>query len=137
MHSVNCAKRKSTTEIARLATVSPRYIRMLLKDNNVEMRARGSWKRKYKLNEDYFKMRSNNMACILGFFIADGTIAANTQMISFSQKESYILENIKVELNSNHINTKNNSGVYLLNLDSKVMKGDLIELHGVIPNKSK
>lgn len=127
---------ESTTEIARLASVSPRYIRMLLKDNNVEMRPRGSWKRKYTLNEDYFKTWSNNMAYILGFFIADGTIATNTQMISFSQKESYILESIRAELNSNHIITKNNSGVYLLNLNSKVMRRDLIELHGVTPNKS-
>ena len=76
------------------------------------------------------------MAYILGFFIADGTVATDTQMISFSQKERYILENIRTELNSNHIITKNNSGVYLLNLNSKVMKRDLIELHGVTPNKS-
>jgi len=33
---------ESTTEITTLANVSPRYIRMLLKDNNVQMRPRGS-----------------------------------------------------------------------------------------------
>lgn len=60
---------KNTTEIAKLANVSSRYISMLLKENNVELRARGSWKRKYQLNEDYFKTWSNNMAYILGFFV--------------------------------------------------------------------
>ncbi len=38
------------------------------------------------------------MAYILGFFIADGMVSSNHQMISFSQKEKYILENIRSEL---------------------------------------
>ncbi len=67
-------KGESTSNIAKLANVSPRYVRMVLTDNNVEKRARGSWKRKYNLNEDYFKRCSNTMAYILGFFIADGVI---------------------------------------------------------------
>ena len=128
---------ESTTEIARLASVSPRYIRMLLKDNNVEMRPRGSWKRKYTLNEDYFKTWSNNMAYILGFFIADGTIARDLQFVSLSQKEEYILDDIKRELGSNHPIYKNKkTGVYILNLNSQIIKKDLIEIHGVKPNKS-
>ena len=36
---------KSTSEIAMLANVSARYIRMVLSDNNVPRRAIGSWKR--------------------------------------------------------------------------------------------
>lgn len=127
---------KSTTSIAKLANVSPRYIRMLLKENNVEMRPRGSWRRIYTVNEDYFKTWSNNMAYILGFFIADGMVSSNHQMISFSQKEKYILENIRSELDSNHKITKNNSDVYLLNINSKEMKKDLKEIHGIGPNKT-
>ena len=57
---------KSTSEIAMLANVSARYIRMVLSDNNVPRRYR-SWKRKYDITEDYFKTWSNNMAYILGF----------------------------------------------------------------------
>ncbi|MED3842043.1 helix-turn-helix domain containing protein [Geobacillus stearothermophilus] len=38
----------STTEIAKLSNVSPRYIRMILSDHNIEKRPFGSWKRKYK-----------------------------------------------------------------------------------------
>ncbi|MGM0835367.1 MAG: helix-turn-helix domain-containing protein [Bacillota bacterium] len=39
---------QSTTEIAEKSNVSSRYIRQLLNDNRVEMRPRGSWKRKYQ-----------------------------------------------------------------------------------------
>ncbi|WP_242227271.1 helix-turn-helix domain-containing protein [Bacillus cereus group sp. BfR-BA-01315] len=108
---------ESTSNIAKLANVSARYVRMFLTDNNVEKRARGSWKRKYNLNEDYFKRWSNNMAYILGFFIADGVITKDNQTVSISQKESAILEDIKIKLNSNQ-------------------KNDLINLHGIMPCKS-
>lgn len=127
----------STTEIADLANVSTRYIRLLLNKHNVQMRPIGSWKRKYTLNEHYFKTWSNNMAYILGFFIADGTVASKGQFISIAQKEKYILENIKKEMGSNHpIYQNKNTGVYILNLNSKILKNDLIEIHGVKPNKS-
>lgn len=78
-----------------LANVSARYIRMVLSDSNVPRRAIGSWKRKYDITEDYFKTWSNNMAYILGFIAADGVIQKENQCVSVSQKESYILEDIK------------------------------------------
>ncbi len=77
---------KSTSEIATLANVSARYIRMVLTDNNVPRRAIGSWKRKYAIAEDYFKTWSNNMAYILGFIAADGVIPKENQCVSISQK---------------------------------------------------
>lgn len=76
----------STSDIANLANVTSRYVRMVLTDNNVEMRARGSWKRKYDINEDFFKTWSNNMAYILGFFIADGVIAKNCHYVQTLNK---------------------------------------------------
>ncbi len=128
---------KSTTELGKLANVSPRYIRMLLNDNDVERRAHGSWKRKYTVNEDYFKTWSNNMAYILGFFAADGMVARDAQLISFSQKEKYILEDIKKEMGSNHpIIKSEKSGIYILNLGSKILKNVLMKLHGILPNKA-
>lgn len=78
---------KSTIEIADIADVSDRYIKMVLKNANVIMRKHGNWKRKYLVNEDYFKTWSNNMAYVLGFFYADGFIASRTHTISFSQKK--------------------------------------------------
>ncbi|HDR7801298.1 TPA: hypothetical protein QCY03_005175 [Bacillus tropicus] len=92
------AEGKSTSEIATLANVSARYIRMVLTDTNVPRRAIGSWKRKYDITENYFKTWSNNMAYILGFIAADGVIQKENQCVSVSQKESYILEDIKKEL---------------------------------------
>ncbi|MGG2065604.1 LAGLIDADG family homing endonuclease [Bacillus sp. S14(2024)] len=127
----------STSDIANLANVSSRYVRMVLTDSNIEKSARGSWKRKYDLNEDYFKTWSNNMAYILGFFVADGVIAKNSHTVSISQKEKGILEDMKKEINSNHPLYKNqNTGVYILNLNSKIMKNDLINLHSITPCKS-
>lgn len=77
------------------------------------------------------------MAYILGFFIADGFIANDMQSIGFSQKEKYILEQIRDELGSNHpLHQNEQTGVYTLYLNSKVMKQDLMEIHGITPNKS-
>ncbi|WP_368504369.1 hypothetical protein AB3N04_01390 [Alkalihalophilus sp. As8PL] len=64
----------STSEISQQANVSARYISKVLNEMNVERRPHGSWKRKYTLNEDYFKHWSNSMAYIIGFFLADGTV---------------------------------------------------------------
>ncbi|MEK0221319.1 LAGLIDADG family homing endonuclease [Bacillus proteolyticus] len=108
------AEGKSTSEIAMLANVSARYIRMVLKDKNVPRRAIGSWKRKYDLKEDYFKTWSNNMAYILGFIAADGVIQKENQCVSISQKESAILEDIKKELHTNQPLYQNKkTGVYM------------------------
>ncbi|MDM5239403.1 LAGLIDADG family homing endonuclease [Bacillus cereus] len=131
------AEGKSTSEIAILANVSARYIRMVLTDNNVPRRAIGSWKRKYDIKEDYFKTWSNNMAYILGFIAADGVIQKENQCVSISQKESDILEDIKKELNTNQPLYQNNkTGVYMLNINSKTIKDDLMNIHGIMPCKS-
>ncbi|SDL69018.1 Homeodomain-like domain-containing protein [Sediminibacillus halophilus] len=45
----------STSEIGKAAGVTPRYVRIILHANDVPLRPRGSWKRKYQLNQDYFK----------------------------------------------------------------------------------
>ncbi|WP_409254075.1 LAGLIDADG family homing endonuclease [Bacillus sp. SCS-153A] len=130
-------KGESTKNIAEKAGVSSRYIRMLLTKHNVQKRPRGSWKRKHNLNEHYFKKWSNNMAYILGFFCADGFIATDNQTVSISQKDKNILLRIRNELQSEqplYYNEK--TGVYMLNFHSKVMKDDLITLHGITPNKS-
>jgi hypothetical protein len=127
----------STTEIAAKANVTARYVSSILKDKDVEKRAFGHWKRQYTLNEDYFKSWSNNMAYILGFFCADGFISSRFQQIGFAQKDKDILEQIKIELQSNqplHLNKK--TGVYMLNINSTIIKNDLIDNYGLTPNKS-
>ncbi|WP_203290201.1 LAGLIDADG family homing endonuclease [Metabacillus sp. cB07] len=128
---------KSTSEIAELAGVTAGSIRNILSKHDVEMRPRGSWKRKYVFNEHYFKQWSPTMAYLLGFFAADGCIHDKLQQISISQKESYILNLIKKELNTDQPLVQNKkTGVFILNLNSKIMKSDLIDLHGFTSNKS-
>ncbi|MCA0968998.1 hypothetical protein LCM20_00170 [Halobacillus litoralis] len=126
-----------TVVIAEKANVSARYIRNILQSENVEMRKRGSWRRKYEVNEDYFKTWSRNMAYILGFFAADGTVSNQLQSISFSQKEKGILIRIKEELGSDHKIIENNAGVHSLVVFSKIMKSDPKEIHGFTNNKSR
>ncbi|GLV64249.1 hypothetical protein Bmyc01_29190 [Bacillus mycoides] len=83
------AEGKSNSEIAMLANVSARYIRMVLKDNYVPRRAIGSWKRKYDLKENYFKTWSNNMAYILGFIAADGVIQKKPMCQYLTKRKCY------------------------------------------------
>jgi hypothetical protein len=128
---------QSTTEIAAKANVTGRYVSLILKDKCVDKRPFGHWKRQYELNEDYFKTWSKTMAYILGFFTADGVVAKSTPSICFAQKEKGILEQIKKEINTQQPIIQNSkTGVYLLTINSKVMKDDLIKLHGINPNKS-
>ncbi|WP_261128980.1 LAGLIDADG family homing endonuclease [Bacillus sp. Marseille-Q3570] len=130
-------KGESTTRIAELANVSSRYINKLLKKANVERRPRGHWKRKYHFNEDYFKTWSGTMAYILGLFTADGLVSQHAQLVSITQKEPYILDEIKQELRTEQpLYRVKRNGVYTLNLHSKIMKEDLINIHDLNPCKS-
>ncbi|KPL60054.1 helix-turn-helix domain-containing protein [Rossellomorea vietnamensis] len=127
---------EKTAEIARRANVSTRYINSVLQKNKVARTPHGSWKRKYRVNEDFFKTWSNNMAYILGFFAADGHISSRNHTVCFSQKDPDILEKIRNELQSNHPLVLNNTDVHTLIIGSKVMKYDLIDLHGMTSDKS-
>ncbi len=89
------AEGKSTSEIATLANVSARYIRMVLSDSNVPRRAIGSWKRKYDITENYFKTWSNNMAYILGFIAADGVIQKRKPMCQYITKRKLYFRRYK------------------------------------------
>jgi hypothetical protein len=56
--------------------------------------------------------------------------------VGFAQKK-YILEQIRDELGSDQPLYQNKqTSVYILNLNSKIMKKDLMEIHDITPNKS-
>ncbi|MBF0708830.1 LAGLIDADG family homing endonuclease [Alkalihalobacillus hwajinpoensis] len=77
------------------------------------------------------------MAYLLGFFIADGYIASQSQSIAFTQKDPTILEEIKNVFDSNQPLYKNkNTGVYSLLFHSKIMKNDLQTLFNITSEKS-
>ena len=92
-----------------LGVKNPKYIKDVLKKNNIKIRnydeaARLSNKNRIKYtskNIDYFKQESHNMAWILGFLASDGTIRkdSNEIKIGLSIKDIDVLEKIKQEIN--------------------------------------
>lgn len=78
----------------------------ILKDNGVKIRtqqesaALSNKNRAKKINHDYFKTESSNMAYILGLLASDGTVRKNINEIklTLNEEDSEILEQIKKEL---------------------------------------
>jgi len=95
-----------------------------------------------KVNKDFFKKWSPEMAYVLGFFAADGNIVKtkhNGFYLSFHSADKEILMSIKGAMKSEHKLSKRASSsgqVYRFQIGSKEMFEDLIIL-GLIPNKSK
>lgn len=95
-------------------------------------------------NENFFKKWSPEMAYILGFFTADGSMMRNKRnanFIEFQTTDKDLLLKIRRLLGSNHKisvrkRKKNWKTSYRLQIGSKTMFNDLIKL-GLTPNKSK
>lgn len=95
-------------------------------------------------NEHFFKKWTPEMAYVLGFFTADGSMIKNKRgahFIEFQITDKRLLYQIRELLESNHKITKRNRNVkwkksYRLQIGSKVMFNDLIAL-GLMPAKSK
>ena len=95
-------------------------------------------------NENFFKKWSPEMAYILGFFAADGSMIKNKRgahFIEFQITDKELLEEIKKLLGSNHkisILNKNTKWktAYRLQIGSKKIFNDLLLL-GITKNKSK
>jgi hypothetical protein len=97
----------------------------------------------YKVNEDYFKTWSHNMAYVFGLWCADGHIYAenNTYSFSIALKESdrYLLETIKKDLQfeaplrkaeTKSPRSESTSTIYKLTVGSKILVEDLLGLGG-------
>mgnify|MGYP003585862868 CR=1 FL=1 len=73
------------------------------KKYNLEHKER-KYKRKYTLNENYFKcINTSEKAYILGFICADGYVGQDRLCITLSQKDEKILHSIKKEVKSNQV----------------------------------
>lgn len=109
---------------------------------------------RYKVNENFFKTWSLEMAYVLGYICADGSIvdarkSSRTQYIQIDSNEASILRKIKKAINCNHPihkfplrnirfpkgKTYTVSGIYRLRIGNKIMFHDLISL-GITPRKS-
>jgi hypothetical protein len=100
---------------------------------------------KYKVNEDFFKKWSQEMAYTLGYIYADGSLEDASYIrgkyIRVSSVEKRNIEKIKEWMNSEHTiiikkpTSKNGRVGYLLRIGSHALYNDLVKL-GLYPNKS-
>lgn len=126
----------SSTELAELFGLTTRGVRYILNIENVEMNSTGQ-PRKRKVNEDFFKVWSNEMAWVLGMFLTDGCMSGSSFSISFAQKDTSILDKIEKAMDADcyrtiPTETRNTPSIVI---NSKKIYNDLLEL-GMSPAKS-
>ncbi|GIO22677.1 hypothetical protein J11TS1_12580 [Oceanobacillus sp. J11TS1] len=85
--------------------ISDRSIRNVMYKHGVKMNREQSsgQPRKHKINENFFKTWSHEMAWVLGLFITDGHVNKSTHSIYFSQKDERILKVIATYLDAAYI----------------------------------
>ena len=134
-----CAKAVGKTNISKVKEVLKKYnipIRNFSQAAVVSNINRTLYK-----NDEYFKYQNSNMAWLLGFLAADGTVSSsdNTIKIGLSSKDKEILERIKKELKiENKIverTTKDGYDTVDLHWTSKEHKQDLA-IYGITPQKT-
>lgn len=93
--------------------------------------------RKNKVNENYFKAWSHEMAWVLGLLITDGHVNKTIHSIYFSQKDDRILKLIAKYMQADYIlaATGPTKTTPTLVINSKIIKEDLAGL-GIVANKS-
>lgn len=100
-----------------------------------------SLRKKYFCNINYFKDEDENMAYILGFFAADGSISlkSNEIKITLSQKDKNLLEKIKQELEYTgeikDTTTSEGFDISTLQISCKEYKKDLSK-YNIVPQKT-
>ncbi|WP_174733440.1 LAGLIDADG family homing endonuclease [Mesobacillus harenae] len=126
-------------EIIPVVGLSDRAIRNILYKHGIAMnRGQSSGQpRKHKVNENFFKNWSNEMAWVLGLFLTDGCVSARTNTITFSQKDEGILQLVAKFMEADYIlaPTGKTRLTPTLIINSKEIKTDL-EMMGISSNKS-
>jgi DNA-binding transcriptional regulator WhiA len=122
---------KSTKEISELAGVSQRHVNYVLDEKGVSKRGNRRTNG-YKVDEDFFKTWSADMAYVLGFVLTDGCVSGNS--FSISQKYPEILERIGSAMKSNYPIRKTRN-LHTLTICRKEMVEDLAVL-GIGEKKS-
>lgn len=134
-----CAKAVGKTNTNKVKEVLKKYNIPIR--NFSEAATLSNINRTLKKDTQYFKNQSHNMAWLLGFLAADGTISSsdNTIKIGLSAKDKEILEKIKVEVKiENKIVeriTKDGFDVVDLHWTCREHKEDLMQ-YGITPKKT-
>lgn len=123
-------------------------VKKILEDHNIHIRnkregiqARNVALRKYHFNENYFKNINANVAYVLGFLAADGSISLNSNCIkiTLAEKDSELLEKIKKEFEYDgvikHKTTNDGFDIATLEVNSAIYKEDL-KRYNIVPNKT-
>lgn len=126
-------------EMEKQVGLSSRGIRNVLYKHGVKMNREQSsgQPRKHKVNENFFKEWTFEMAWVLGLFITDGHVNASVHSITFSQKDERILQLIAKYMDAEYVlapfgPTKKTPSLII---NSKEIKRDLEKL-GIGPKKS-
>ena len=95
----------SFKEMKPIIGLSDRAIRDVMYKHGVKMNREQSsgQPRKHKVNEDFFKVWTHEMAWVLGLFVTDGTVNNKTQSISFTQKDERILHLIANYMEADYV----------------------------------
>ena len=144
-----CNKKYGLVKTGKLVGVNQRIVRKVLINNNIHIRSLAEANRansinvrKYGVNDDYFDNESSNMAYILGFLAADGTVTKNGNRIKIglSSVDRKFLELIKEELGAESnifdYETSNGYMVSELSFTSQKIKQKLTE-YNIIPGKTE
>ncbi|PAQ15481.1 hypothetical protein CD798_06755 [Bacillaceae bacterium SAOS 7] len=126
----------SYKEMLPIVGLSDRAIRNVLHKHGVKVKSSGQ-PRKHKVNEDFFKTWTQEMAWVLGLFVADGTINKQVHSLSLTQKDERILRLVATCMEADYVlaPVAPTRSTPTLIINSKEIKQDLKKL-GITPNKS-
>lgn len=129
----------SFKEMIPIIGLTDRAIRNVLYKHGITMNREqfSGQPRKHKVNEDFFKIWTYEMAWVLGLFVTDGHVHNESHSICFSQKDERILHFIAKIMDADYVLTpfgKTKTTPTLI-INSKTMKKDLV-LMGITSRKS-
>ncbi|MCM3709684.1 LAGLIDADG family homing endonuclease [Sporosarcina luteola] len=126
----------SYDKLCNIIGLSDRAIRNVLTKNGVALNPIGR-RRIHKVNEDFFKTWSHEMAWVLGLFITDGHVNKKVHSVYLAQKDEDLLRKVAKLMDANPTIAQGTGTrtTPMLIINSKIIKQDL-ERFGVTPNKS-
>jgi hypothetical protein len=126
-------------EMCKIVKISDRAIRNVMYKHGVEMNREQSsgQPRKHKVNEDFFKVWSHEMAWVLGLIVTDGCIHKKLHTISITQKNEEILRLVSKYMNADYVlaPVAKTRKTPTLIINSKEIKADLEKI-GICAKKS-
>jgi hypothetical protein len=123
-------------KLCNIIGLSDRAIRNVLYKHGVELNPIGR-PRIHRVNENFFKTWSHDMAWVLGLFITDGHVNSKVHTVYLSQNDEDILKKVARLMDANPTISQGTGTrkTPMLIVNSKIIKQDL-ELLGVTSNKS-